>query len=135
MMIINKRLHMALFAIALTVVVSAGYAYSQVNGFIPTKLQAFDVRMNGSGVFTVSAKLTTFFGGRPIVGAQVTPFLMYEHFSSRFGPVYTDNDGVARLTLHRSSLPAGKSHLIGWSYTGNGFYSSPLPVSEITFLR
>ena len=128
----NKRIIAAGLILCLAVLVPAGIVYSQVNGFIPTKLTTTDVTVDGSRPYTVTARLTTFFTGRPVAGVQITPYIVYESSSVRLGPAYTDSNGVARLTLNYDVLPPGKRRYIGWSFAGNGYYGAPIPISTVT---
>jgi len=128
----KKRIITTGLVLCLVVLVPAGIVYSQVNGYIPTKLTTPDITVDGSRPYTVTARLTTFFGGRPVIAAQLTPYIVYEYSSVPLGPTYTDINGVARVTLNYDVLPPGKIRYIGWSFTGNGIYGAPIPISKVT---
>ncbi|MGH9837262.1 MAG: hypothetical protein ACREEM_00585 [Blastocatellia bacterium] len=134
-MLNNKRIIAASLILCLAVLVPAGIVYSQVNGFIPTKLTTSDVTVTGNGPYTVTARLTTFFTGRPVAGVQITPYIVYEYSSVPLGPTYTDSNGVARLTRNYDAIPPGTRRYIGWSFAGNGYYGAPIPISTVTSRR
>ncbi len=131
----NKRITAACLILCLAVLVPAGIVYSQVNGYIPTKLTTSGITVDGSKPYTVTARLTTFFGDRPVVGVKITPYIVSEYSSTPLGPAYTDTNGVARVTLNYSVIPPGKIRYIGWSFAGNGIYGAPIPISTVTARR
>lgn len=106
-------------------------AYAQVGGIFPTVLIANNTTGSRNGQIVVNARLTRFFGGAPISAQRLQPYIMRDGGSTTLGPVYTDSNGYARLTLQRGQLPAG-NYAIGWQYDGNGVYSRPLAVSSVT---
>ena len=110
------------------------FVYSQVGGYIPTVLTPYAASGRASGQIVVSARLTRFFGGAPIVAQRVQPYIVREFSATPLGAAYTDANGVARITLLAGTLPVGTGY-IAWDYAGNGVYSRPLPISAVTVSR
>jgi len=129
---LKRRLSVFALTVALAVTGLAVAAYAQVGGIFPTVLTAYGASGHVTGQIVVTARLTRFFGGAPIVSQRLQPYILRDGGSSPLGAVYTDNNGYARLTLLRGALPQRGTYYIGWRYDGNGVYSRPLSVSAVT---
>jgi hypothetical protein len=129
---VMKQIQGIAIGIALALL-STPVAIALINGRQPTKLTTTPTTGTFGRLATVRAQLTTL-DNRPIPGQPVELEILYPTYTTRLGTYYTNNNGVVTATVNLLpyDFPGRGTYNIGWTYRGNGMYSAPIPMSQIS---